>query len=244
LLVVIAIIAILAAILFPVFAQARDRARQAGCLSNCKQIGLALMMYVQDYEETFPVDHGDVEFNQAYFTSPLWPGWISNVLIPYEKSEQIYFCPSGDKSLAAGWGFGQWRGQPNPSIDANYAGQYPTVTYSYNYLATTSPVTPSYINPRSLASLDEPANIAVMWDSVNPWTDCLVTSSCFVYYRDVSAFLEKDWQFGGRHQEGNTWVYADGHAKWGKWSSMRWGNILPDLSKSDPLYNQACTKWP
>src|SRR6184192_3737246 len=54
LLVVIAIIAILAAILFPVFAQAREKARQTGCLSNTKQEGLAFMMYVQDYDETFP----------------------------------------------------------------------------------------------------------------------------------------------------------------------------------------------
>src|ERR687895_617837 len=54
LLVVIAIIAILAAILFPVFAQARDKARQAGCLSNQKQLGLAWLMYSQDYDETSP----------------------------------------------------------------------------------------------------------------------------------------------------------------------------------------------
>src|SRR5437879_4255181 len=54
LLVVIAIIAILAAILFPVFAQAREKARQTGCLSNTKQIGTAVNMYLQDYDETFP----------------------------------------------------------------------------------------------------------------------------------------------------------------------------------------------
>lgn len=54
LLVVIAIIAILAAILFPVFAQAREKARSASCLSNTKQLGLGLVMYVQDYDETFP----------------------------------------------------------------------------------------------------------------------------------------------------------------------------------------------
>ena len=54
LLVVIAIIAILAAILFPVFAQARSKARQTSCLSNMKQIGLGEMMYIQDYDETFP----------------------------------------------------------------------------------------------------------------------------------------------------------------------------------------------
>jgi len=54
LLVVIAIIAILAAILFPVFAQAREKARQSACLSNMKQVGTALMMYAQDYDEALP----------------------------------------------------------------------------------------------------------------------------------------------------------------------------------------------
>ena len=54
LLVVIAIIAILAAILFPVFAKAREKARQASCLSNVKQMCLALMQYAQDYDETLP----------------------------------------------------------------------------------------------------------------------------------------------------------------------------------------------
>ncbi|OIO97019.1 MAG: hypothetical protein AUJ92_04665 [Armatimonadetes bacterium CG2_30_59_28] len=58
LLVVIAIIAILAAILFPVFARAREKARTASCLSNMKQLGLAMMMYVQDYDERFPGNHG------------------------------------------------------------------------------------------------------------------------------------------------------------------------------------------
>ena len=61
LLVVIAIIAILAAILFPVFARAREKARQSSCLSNVKQIGLGMMMYVQDYDERFPT---------LYYTPP------------------------------------------------------------------------------------------------------------------------------------------------------------------------------
>src|SRR5207249_5245435 len=59
LLVVIAIIAILAAILFPVFAQAREKARQSACLSNMKQIGTATMMYVQDYDEKYPDQRTD-----------------------------------------------------------------------------------------------------------------------------------------------------------------------------------------
>jgi len=63
LLVVIAIIAILAAILFPVFAQAREKARQATCASNMKQIGLAMLMYVQDYEETMPLGRSYGNYN-------------------------------------------------------------------------------------------------------------------------------------------------------------------------------------
>src|ERR1041385_9242405 len=81
LLVVIAIIAILAAILFPVFAQARDKARQAACISNCKQIGLALNMYVQDYDETFywqkgwaeVVNMGSGPWGASYPTYVRWP---------------------------------------------------------------------------------------------------------------------------------------------------------------------------
>src|SRR5437763_1207960 len=57
LLVVIAIIAVLAAILFPVFQQAREKARAISCLSNARQIGTALMLYLQDYDETYPQEH-------------------------------------------------------------------------------------------------------------------------------------------------------------------------------------------
>jgi prepilin-type N-terminal cleavage/methylation domain-containing protein len=59
LLVVIAVIAILAAVLFPVFAQARDKARQAACLSNLRQVGQALAIYVEDYDERLPYCCGD-----------------------------------------------------------------------------------------------------------------------------------------------------------------------------------------
>ena len=52
------------------------------------------------------------------------------------------------------------------------------------------PCAPATPNPRPQASLEEPANVAVMWDSHNPWTDCLTTSTCFIYNRDVTAFLE------------------------------------------------------
>jgi prepilin-type N-terminal cleavage/methylation domain-containing protein len=86
LLVVIAIIAILAAILFPVFAQAREKARTATCLSNLRQIGLANQMYVQDYDERFPFAGHD--WPQASFVD-VWNG-----LGPYMKNTQMFICKS------------------------------------------------------------------------------------------------------------------------------------------------------
>lgn len=83
LLVVIAIIAILAAILFPVFAKAREKARQASCLSNIKQLDLALLSYSQDYDESF---HPHRDSLSTY-------GW-ADILNPYCKNSQIFKCPS------------------------------------------------------------------------------------------------------------------------------------------------------
>jgi prepilin-type N-terminal cleavage/methylation domain-containing protein/prepilin-type processing-associated H-X9-DG protein len=84
LLVVIAIIAILAAILFPVFAKAREKARQITCDSNEKQIGLALLQYVQDNDETFPAGPATGPANGT--------GWAGRIY-PYTKSTGIYHCP-------------------------------------------------------------------------------------------------------------------------------------------------------
>src|SRR6187399_2962586 len=89
LLVVIAIIAILAAILFPVFAQARDKARAATCLSNMKQVALALSMYTSDHEETFPI-HQDADMFMRPTALPNW----GRLLFPYTKNIGVYLCPT------------------------------------------------------------------------------------------------------------------------------------------------------
>jgi len=99
LLVVIAIIAILAAILFPVFAQAREAARKTSCLSNTKQLGLSIMMYAQDYDETYPcnqwdgmkVGTADNAAHSADFISV--DTWMWEIL-PYIKNRDILKCPS------------------------------------------------------------------------------------------------------------------------------------------------------
>src|SRR5580700_805002 len=86
LLVVIAIIAILAAILFPVFAQAREKARGISCLSNTKQLGLGVMMYTEDYDENYPI---------GFQSDTIWSGpfaWTYEIQ-PYLKSLQVFVCP-------------------------------------------------------------------------------------------------------------------------------------------------------
>ena len=85
LLVVIAIIAILAAILFPVFAQARERARATSCLSNMKQIGLGSMMYMQDFDDVYPMHYVSYGGTTYY-----WPRLVE----VYIKSNQMFTCPS------------------------------------------------------------------------------------------------------------------------------------------------------
>jgi len=113
LLVVIAIIAILAAILFPVFSRAREKARQASCLSNTRQIGLAVAMYAQDHE-------GYPMHSSPSTTSPRnrWPDYI----FPYAKNEQLFLCPSAPLDI-----FGKrWAHNQN-----RFYGGY---GYNYQYL--------------------------------------------------------------------------------------------------------------
>ena len=106
LLVVIAIIAILAAILFPVFAQARESARRSACGSNMKQVALGVLMYAQDYDEVLPYQDGD---RCPYGTDPR-AQWI-NTTMPYVKNMQVWWCPSALRHTGA---------PPTATSDSNY----------------------------------------------------------------------------------------------------------------------------
>jgi len=96
LLVVIAIIAILAAILFPVFAQARAKARQASCTSNVKQLSLGFMMYIQDYDETFPYWNWGDSYGSGAHTPNHFESFWANAIYPYVKNGGVYACPSAN----------------------------------------------------------------------------------------------------------------------------------------------------
>ena len=133
LLVVIAIIAILSAILFPVFAQAREKARQTTCASNLKQLGLALAMYAQDNDETMMVAQAD---------TLRWP----QLLAPYTKMRAFVLCPSADYSRPVSGTLTYQDCINDPVGPANfndyYYGLYPSYGYNYAYLSPT-PVCPN-----------------------------------------------------------------------------------------------------
>jgi prepilin-type N-terminal cleavage/methylation domain-containing protein len=95
LLVVIAIIAILAAILFPVFSQAKAAAKASVCLSNTRQLSLGVLMYAEDFDEALPPDQNDALV--------LWPDLIE----PYVKNNQIRVCPSDALSEKNSYGLNQ-----------------------------------------------------------------------------------------------------------------------------------------
>jgi prepilin-type N-terminal cleavage/methylation domain-containing protein/prepilin-type processing-associated H-X9-DG protein len=162
LLVVIAIIAILAAILFPVFAQAREKARQASCSSNLRQIGISAMMYVQDYDETYPLyQYADCQgftCYQYWFGLRTATGWdkTKGLLYPYMKNGQVQRCPSftGKAKFGDGNGYG----------------------YNWGYLGSDSytkdPPTYSQFNPATLASLSSSADKIMFSDAGyidTPW---------------------------------------------------------------------------
>lgn len=223
LLVVIAIIAILSAILFPVFAQAREKARAIACMSNMKQIGLGIDMYVQDYDERLffraaksasrvgSTRAGVVIANATAYDQVAW--W--NVLMPYIKNNRVFACPSDSV-------------QPlSPDINGNN-------TIPRSYVAADS------AEDLTLAQVDEPSNTIVItekWGDVDngvgptgtvdneTWMEpfdgdeCMAGSdapanagnSCLA---PEPAYPVSMVKMAARHQGGMNNAFFDGHAKW------------------------------
>jgi prepilin-type N-terminal cleavage/methylation domain-containing protein/prepilin-type processing-associated H-X9-DG protein len=240
LLVVIAIIAILAAILFPVFAQARAKARQAACLSNMKQIGNAVMMYIQDYDETYPVNNRTFQGGSAGFQNTLTQVTWFGLLQPYAKNVDIFKCPSAPASDPMNCnngvilpGVGGQNAQfctggvlPNPVAPAikvlhRNLGANEWVFNRAQVLTDTN-----LPQPVAMAAVGKPADLPLIADSAyilfeNP-TLIAAASHKGARWFDVVP----DWESAARdpdnarHSGGSTILYGDGHAKWSHQRSM------------------------
>jgi prepilin-type N-terminal cleavage/methylation domain-containing protein len=192
LLVVIAIIAILAAILFPVFAQAREQARKSSCLSNMKQISLGILGYVQDYDEAFPLNRYDW---------PTVPYTWREAVQPYIKNLHVFRDPSNPEAMRV---FTPGR---EPGVDTSCWGS-PQVPKSYAYNGgffnrDGSPGSPA----RHLAEIDRAADLMLIADmSRNGCPDA--GQHCF------SCSVAACNCFHFAHRCANNWAYTDGHVKW------------------------------
>jgi prepilin-type N-terminal cleavage/methylation domain-containing protein/prepilin-type processing-associated H-X9-DG protein len=224
LLVVIAIIAILAAILFPVFAQAREKARQASCLSNMKQISLGWMMYMQDYDETWIFRVGGAAVGKGAACEwrwicganrPYFNWW--DVVQPYTKNNQIVACPSAPAGPAS---YQRDFGMANLGIGLNV---YPT----WGLCSGTCPKTPygGYICPGvALAAITKPAQTVIMADAGKLWNEAYAKQYKVALYSkgmlspQIAPLegLESGWEWGpdDRHSEGVVVSFADGHVQW------------------------------
>jgi prepilin-type N-terminal cleavage/methylation domain-containing protein/prepilin-type processing-associated H-X9-DG protein len=219
LLVVIAVIAVLAALLFPVFAQARDKARQAACFSNLKQIGYALHLYLQDYDEHLPnccswnrADswlNGDLttRCSQVGITratprdtylgpEQTPPRYIQELLHPYVKNAQLWFCPSVGKDRFA---------RDDPAFPTT---GFIGTSYYWNHMADPTTSTdpnpfrnrkPMTISGLPIASISRPAEAPVLWDS--PFWHA-VKEPCISLGRPPA------------HAKGLNVLYADSHARY------------------------------
>lgn len=136
LLVVIAIIAILAAILFPVFAQAKTAAKKTASLSNLKQIGTAANIYLADYDDTTPPVFW-YDPNATGYESSFGFHYYPILMLPYTKNERIFICPadtSSDPQMTDSQGRGRF--DPNSELYYYFMGGNPSYGYNYRYLNT------------------------------------------------------------------------------------------------------------
>jgi prepilin-type N-terminal cleavage/methylation domain-containing protein len=256
LLVVIAIIAILAAILFPVFAQAREKARQTTCTSNIKQSALAFMMYINDYDETFPLGFGflynrwfwnfyhDVPYNwRVPNPGPAWTlfqvHW-SNSIQPYVKNYGVYECPSCPPKRLSGVNYGAAATQPAK------------VAYTYNGL----------LHALSQAQIANPAKLPLLWEGrgkasvegfalTSPALHCDDPARPCRYSRCTLGQNGTDYPNGVLfapegpmwiHSKGALFAHADGSAKWRRLGAQ----IAPAITdrRTDPFVEYNAKGYP
>ncbi|BCM92549.1 hypothetical protein IAD21_04431 [Abditibacteriota bacterium] len=200
LLVVIGIIAILAAILFPVFARARENARRTSCQSNLKQIGLGILQYQQDYDEHYPS------------FSARGVGWVV-LTRPYVKSTQLFQCPSEPTA------------ENEPSLSSTGPGN--ETDYAYNMMLGFDTDATVLVLGRAVAAISSPA-LVVMATEEKPWAQDNWTAGCGsgTYSGCAPGLLKLSGAYAQRHLEGINYVFCDGHVKWYKSTSSNQSSVV------------------
>ena len=210
LLVVIAIIAVLAAVLFPAFAAAREKARQSACLNNAKQIGTALHLYVEDWDETFPItretdgdpftDSGGEEFVETF-----------ELLGKYLRTDNVWRCPSDDSPLYVEEDDEEGEeGEEHQELRVSYAIN-DWYEFGPSLADVKSPAEAIYMGERAEADEGGEFENARWWTwggydgqtRPRPLTPKVM--------EDAAEQISLD-----RHKGGCNYAYADGHAKWKK----------------------------
>ena len=205
LLVVIAIIAILAAILFPVFAQAREKARQTSCASNLKQIGLGWMMYAQDYDEAIAPSYDFTTSKVAAAGGYVhWSGATNSVtgkaipgtgyFNPYMKADQIQACPDLPDSISQAYG------------TTGYGINYENLPGRY----TASPgndVWSTGSGPVTIGQFQQPSQTVVLADALYVAGTTVADSTILTEPSSQTPY------FTSRHTQQGNILWADGHVK-------------------------------
>ena len=262
LLVVIAIIAILAAILFPVFAQAREKARQTACLSNEKQIGMGIMMYAQDNDETYPNANPPTPAINGG-TGP-YLSWDQQIA-PYVKNVQVYACPDDTYTYNPATSYRFWDG----SLQAQ------ALRRSYQYVALINTVEAGgadkntgvggtlYASAPGHAVSDVDSTSSTI-QLVEAWVPS-ASSGSYVGSYSSAIFTNCDtWKLPGRkikssaaedqlptgcssslssvpsvgHSSGANYIMADGSARWLPWGRVRANDFAYfKLRKSSTAFN-------
>jgi prepilin-type N-terminal cleavage/methylation domain-containing protein/prepilin-type processing-associated H-X9-DG protein len=243
LLVVIAIIAILAAILFPVFAQARERARISACISNMRQLGAALMMYVQDYDETYPYIrfHGYSNNTEPDRKGKQIDTW-KNAIRPYLRSLDVLGCPSNPLSRTIPGVPGVWPDKPGMNAEGweLEPEQRMPISYAMNACASTwfpadgkGPGAPG--PPLRLGQLERPADTFIFAENRFHFPDIHVS---WLWDNCGGVFAHPAGRVGN-------FVFYDGHAHSKKWLATLYplsqNNWERDLPSQDPKAHRIST---
>lgn len=215
LLTVISIIAVLASILFPVFSSARGRARQISCVSNARQVGLAVRMYVDDNNDTWPIFH-------AYNTGTPHLG-VEVALLPYVKATELFKCPddSGGPAIAAGGSGSYYR-----AFGSSYRFTRGCFSVVQGVSTQNDQVLSSPTRIVKDGQFDMPSNTRIMRDEMLPWTSSSADPGGQKY--GYAPDYYQKW-----HSNGATFVFADGHAEFVT-SAARFDDMIvsPDGTRS------------